>query len=55
MTPYNTGKVLIGKSYVPPKQMNRIEGYAALLQTALLNKAPPSLTQRLMNRLRRWL
>lgn len=34
--PYNTGKVLIGCRYDPPRQQNVLSGDAYRLQTALL-------------------
>lgn len=38
-TPYNTGKVLIGSRYEPPRRME-YSADAELLQSALLNLGP---------------
>jgi len=39
--PYNTGKVLIGSRYEPPRQNNLLSKDAYDLQTALLNAPVP--------------
>lgn len=50
-TPYDTGKVKIGRFYEPPKPP--LEEEAVILQHALLGIAPPKETffQRLLSRL----
>ena len=39
-TPYNTGKVLIGVHYQPPRRVVELSRTEALLQTALLDGKP---------------